>query len=236
MYRSLDDKKILETIRRLRDRVDERFPGSGLKNVASEFLMIAGRAVDGAEWIVRPNILLRLLVGMFLFMIAALVVAIIMSLHVSVRVDRATELIQALESGINDVIFLGIAVFFLVTLEARFKRRRALKVVHELRSLAHIIDMHQLTKDPEQLLSPDKSTASSPRRVMSRFELSRYLSYCSEMLSLIGKLAALLVRRFDDPVTLGAVDQIEDLTTGLCGKIWQKINIINRVREKAPAQ
>jgi hypothetical protein len=230
MYRSLDAEKILETVRRLRDRVHERFPEAGLRNVSSEFVVIAGRASEGAAQIGRPNIGLRILVAVLLLLIAALVVAIGASFQLSVKVERLTELIQALESGINDIIFLGIAIYFFVTLESRLKRRRALKVVHELRSLAHIIDMHQLTKDPEHLLSPDKSTASSPKRALNRFELSRYLDYCSEMLSLIGKLAALLVQRFDDPVTLGAVDQIEDLTTSLSGKIWQKINIINRIQ------
>jgi hypothetical protein len=63
---------------------------------------------------------------------------------------------------------------------------------------------------------------------MSDFELSRYLDYCSEMLSLVGKIAALYVQRFDDPVVLAAVDEIEDLTTGISRKIWQKIMIINQ--------
>jgi hypothetical protein len=27
-------------------------------------------------------------------------------------------------------------------------------VIHQLRSLAHIVDMHQLTKDPERGLAP----------------------------------------------------------------------------------
>ena len=72
------------------------------------------------------------------------------------------------------------------------KRNRALKLLHELRSLAHIVDMHQLTKDPGihhrpaipglRLLAPAHD---------DRVELSRYLDYCSEMASLIGKIAAL---------------------------------------------
>lgn len=230
MYRSLDSQKILDTVALLRDRVSERFPESGLKKVSAEFVAIADRAVSKAAWVGKPNVLLRVLVAILLLLIAALIVAIAVSFNLSVKVDRATELVQALESGINDIIFLGVAIYFFVTLEARIKRSRALKVVHELRSLAHIIDMHQLTKDPEHLQSPDRSTASSPKRTLNRFELARYLDYCSEMLSLIGKLAALLVQRFDDPVTLGAVDQIEDLTTSLSGKIWQKINILNRIQ------
>jgi len=60
-------------------------------------------------------------------------------------------LLQIAESAVNDLIFLGVAVFFLSSLEARVKRHEALRALHQLRSLAHVIDMHQLTKDPEQL-------------------------------------------------------------------------------------
>lgn len=55
----------------------------------------------------------------------------------------------------------------------------------------------------------------------------RYLDYCSEMLSLIGKLAAFYVQKFDDPVALAAVNEVEELTSGLSRKIWQKIMIVN---------
>ena len=42
------------------------------------------------------------------------------------------------------------------------------------------------------------------------------------------KLAALLVQYFNDEVVLSAVDEIEGLTTGLQGKIWQKIRLLER--------
>ena len=61
---------------------------------------------------------------------------------------------------------------------------------------------------------------------MTHFLLVRYLNYCSEMLSLIGKVAALYLQAFQDGVVLDAVDDIEDLTTGLCRKIWQKLMIL----------
>ena len=48
---------------------------------------------------------------------------------------------------------------------------------------------------------------------MSAAELVRYLDYCSELLSLTGKLAALYIQRFDDEITLSAVNDIENLTT-----------------------
>ena len=70
--------------------------------------------------------------------------------------------------------------------------------MHELRALAHVIDMHQLSKDPSMPAGTGVATPSSPVRTMSHFELVRYLDYCSEMLSLTGKLAALYVQSFDD--------------------------------------
>jgi hypothetical protein len=84
-----------------------------------------------------------------------------------------------------------------------------------------------LTKDPERLLTRANDTASSPKRTLSSPELLRYLDYCSEMLSLIGKLAALYVQKFNDPVALAAVNEVEELTTGLSRKIWQKIMILD---------
>jgi hypothetical protein len=87
--------------------------------------------------------------------------------------------------------------------------------------------MHQLTKDPDRLLHPVADTESSPERTLTRDELGRYLDYCSELLSLTSKLAALYAERFNDSVVLQAVDEVETLTTGLSGKIWQKIVILD---------
>ena len=100
------------------------------------------------------------------------------------------------------------------------KRAKALDMLHELRSLTHIVDMHQLTKDPALI-------TSSPGG-MSPAELGRYLDLCSDMLSLIGKVSALMVQHFNDDVVLSAVNEIETLTTGLSRKMWQKITILER--------
>ena len=131
-----------------------------------------------------------------------------------------------LESAINDIVFVGIALAFLVTVEGRLRRRQALRALHELRSIVHIVDMHQLTKDPDQFRRELSDTRSSPRRTLTRAELARYLDYCSEALSLAGKVAALYAQQLDDPVVLAAVSELENLTAGLSGKIWQKLVIL----------
>jgi len=57
--------------------------------------------------------------------------------------------------------------------------------------------------------------------------LGRYLDYCSEMLSLANKVAALFVQRMNDPQVLAAVDEVSGLTNGLSSKIWQKLTILD---------
>jgi hypothetical protein len=59
--------------------------------------------------------------------------------------------------------------------------------------------------------------------------MARYLDYSSELLALASKIAALYVQRFDDAATLAAAGDVETLTVGLSQKIWQKINILNRI-------
>ncbi len=90
-----------------------------------------------------------------------------------------------------------------------------------------MIDMHQLTKDPEALVSKAQPTPSSPTRSMTRFELSRYLDYSVELLSLTSKLAALYAQHLPDAVVLGAVNDVEELAGGLSQKIWQKIMLLD---------
>ena len=62
------------------------------------------------------------------------------------------EVLQSIDAATSELIFLSLVVFFLVSLETRLKRRTALRMLHRLRSIAHIVDMHQLTKDPEHAL------------------------------------------------------------------------------------
>jgi hypothetical protein len=163
--------------------------------------------------------------------VVAAVAGVVQRLSSPTQVSGLAEFVQGVESGVNDLVFLGIAVYFLLSIEARLKRRVALRRIHQLRSIAHIVDMHQLTKDPERLLVPRDDTASSPKRTMTRAELGRYLDYCSELLSLTAKIGALFVQRVDDAVVLQAVNEIEDLTNGLSRKIWQKITLLERAGE-----
>jgi hypothetical protein len=232
VYRIIDAVAVVSTVATLRDRVAERLPGSSLARVAEELHEVARRSAERVASSTRPLLGLRLAMGAVALLILAGVVLGVGSLRLSTAVQSLAELVQATESLINDVVFLGIALVFLVGLEGRIKRGRVLSALHELRSLAHVIDMHQLTKDPHRLSDAARDggidTPSSPVRSLTRFELGRYLDYCSEMLALLGKIAALYAQSTTDSVALNAVDEIEDLTSGLSHKIWQKIMILDQ--------
>ena len=228
-YRALDAGRIVATLERLRDRIRERFPRAGLGGVSEELLLVANETTARLEYLRRPNWPVRIAVGITILLMLGVLVAIGMTVRLPTRVAGFAEFVTAIEAAINDLVFLGLALFFLTTIETRLKRRRALVALHQLRSLVHVVDMHQLTKDPERLVAQHPDTASSPERTMTPSELGRYLDYCSELLSLASKISALYVQHFNDPVVLGAVNEIESLATGFSGKIWQKITMLQRV-------
>jgi hypothetical protein len=227
-YSELNPGLLLTTIAALEHRIAERFPDSALRKVALELQELAAELGASTPFLARPMWLLR---G-FTWLLIALGVAVLLAVAASVipadtRTEGVVELVQGLEAGVNIVILVVIGIAFLVSLEVRLKRHRALASLHRVRSFVHIVDMHQLTKDPEQFLTPDMATAASPARELSRFELARYLSYCSELLSLASKLAALHVQYLHDAAVLEAVNDLETLVASLSSKIWQKITILD---------
>jgi hypothetical protein len=225
-YVQLQAPRIVETAELLERRIGERFPGSGLLRVAGELVATAREAAARSERIRKPNIFLRAGAALLVLVFVAIVALVVASLRLAKEEVTISTLIQDVEACLSAAVFLGASSIFLLTLDTRLKRRRVLAVLHELRSLAHVVDMHQLTKDPE-MVTGGQTTASSPERKLGRFELARYLDYASEMLALISKVAALYVQGFEDPPCLDAVDAVESLTSGLARKIWQKITILD---------
>jgi len=226
-YSRLDRAHLVATVGRLRDRIHERFPAAALGDVAAELRAIAEHHAAHSERIRAPAWRLRLVSSLLLVTGLGLVTWLFLATRGQRPADWDwTDTLQTLEAALSMLFFLGAAGVYVASLELRSKRRRCLQALHELRALAHIVDLHQLTKDPEHALHPVADTPSSPDRDLTPFQLTRYLDYCSEMLSLIGKVAALYAQDFPDPQAVDAVDDIEDLTTGLSRKIWQKISIL----------
>jgi hypothetical protein len=234
-YRKLEAPQIVETISLLHRRISERFPQAGLAGVVAELKWVAEESVQRSEWTRRPNIPIRILSWVLVACVVALIGGFLMKMRLPEMHDMV-NFTQFLEAALSAIAFIGASIFFLVSWESRVKRKEVLGAIHELRSMAHIVDMHQLTKDPDRYLLKATFTESSPKRTMTLFELGRYLDYCCDALSLISKVAALYVQGFEDEVVLKAVDEIEDLTGGLTGKISQKIEVLNSIASRIEAQ
>lgn len=225
-YLRLDPNQIIHTVEVLTHRIRERFPQANLNNVCSSLHSVAKQAQVRSEQISRPMYGLRLLTVLFVSGIVSLLWLIWSKFRLEDQHVGLEDILAWGDAGFQSLFVIGAAILFLVALEARIKRKRCLAAIHELRSIAHIIDMHQLTKDPDRLVLPGPDTKSSPHRSMTAFELTRYLDYCIEMLSLAGKIAALYIQHFEDSEAVSAVNDLEDLTSGLSRKIWQKIMVL----------
>jgi hypothetical protein len=229
-YRTLNADHIEATIEKLHKRIAERFPNRGIVTLCAELLTIAREDRERLSWVVRPNLLVRTGVGVAIVFGVGGVVWTLLNLG-PLRVSGDTfDLIQGVEAILNIVALAGASIWFLLNLESNMRRERVLADLHELRSIAHVVDMHQLTKDPTTMPEGNCETPSSDPHSLTEFELMRYLDYCSEMLALTGKLAALYMQDMRDPVIIETVTEIEDLTGNLSRKIWQKIMILSQTQ------
>lgn len=226
-FRSLDPAQILRTAETLEHRVRERFPDRGLAQVAGEVTAQARGIRDEVAVLTPPIWWLRALVALVVAAGAAVFLWVGSILPLRDVGQDAIGSVQGIEAAINTGLLAGLGLVALISLEARVKRQRVARGLHGLRSIIHVIDMHQLTKDPVTL-SPDFTpTETSPLRDLDAVAMSRYLDYCSELLAITGKLAALYSQAVPDEGVARAVTDIELLGTSLARKIWQKISLID---------
>lgn len=225
MYHALDAAQISSTAGEISRRISEQFPGSGLSAVSTTLCGLATASTERAARLSRPQWQIRVLVSTVVTVLVAIAVFALLRIRVTAGAGSWAELAQGLEASVSNVVFFGVAIVFILSLETRAKRRIALRGLNELRSIAHVIDMHQLTKDPPTARRLDSTQES----IMSRIEMAQYLDHCSELLAVTSKLAALHIQAFNDPVVIDAVNGIQALTLGLSGKIWQKIMILDLV-------
>lgn len=219
-YRQLESNEIIHTIDELHMRISQRFPKSDLAAVCEELLVVAKETEAKSHAVNVSNYPLRAIIVLLIGAAGAIIAFLIHAIQVKTGEVELINLLQGLEAGTNLVIFISIAIYFLFSLEARISRTRALKDLNELRSIIHVIDMHQFSKDPSELLSSDSTEG------MTRQDLTRYLGFCSVMLSLGAKLAALYAHKLPDEVVIDAASDLQNVAGGLSLKIWQKISIL----------
>lgn len=219
------------TVAQLERRIFARFGERGLTKAARDLgrlvVLVQREAGQSRDRLLRTTMAAR---ATGITIVAATLVALVFSLRSAVAggLAQTADWVPLVESVVNDLVFAAIALVFLWAFPERLERRALLRLLHRLRSLAHVIDMHQLSKDPEQASPTYTPTPESVRHGLEADQLHHYLNYCSEMLSLTAKTAALCAEHSADGVVLETISYIETLTTELCNKIWQKISLLPR--------
>jgi hypothetical protein len=226
-YERLDADAVLATARRLGDRIAARFPDRNLGKVAGQLVAVASDVERAAARSVPIRVLRIAGLVLITVLLAGSVVSLVAALFELARSGgSALAWLSALETIINDIVYVGVAVVFVWLLPAHLERRRILGELHRLRSLAHVIDMHQLTKDPERFAEAFQPTPQTVDVGLSPIQMAAYLDYCSELLSLVAKTAAVYAERSTDPAVLATISDIENLTNGMARKIWQKLSLV----------
>ncbi len=228
MYRTLDPDKIIGTLQELEQRIHARFPGAGLGKVCNELIGVTRETGNRIAQIAKPHLLLRIAI----LAVLATGFPLLRYLYSIIEVKRDNEnlfgVMQGIDSAFNIILVMGAGILFLASLETRWKRHQVMEHLHELRSIVHVVDMHQLAKDPSSDRPATVATPvpGAPQRALTSLELARYLDYCSEMLSLTAKVAALYAQSTRDAAVIDAVSDLSQLTSNLSNKIWQKISIV----------
>ena len=225
----LDAAYVESTADRLEARIRARFPDRHLGDVAHrlvETIPTLQRGFDSSYLRFGRTRLLSRTTSAVIVVMVAIALALTLKDAVTGGLRSLADWVPFTESVVNDVVFAGIAVFFLWALPERRERRTLLSMLHELRSLAHVVDMHQLDKDPEQARPDYVPTPKSPPNRMTAEQLRHYLDYCSELVSLIAKTAALCGEHTSDPVVLETIGDLETLAAQMSQKIWQKISLL----------
>lgn len=225
----LDAPTVIATIDQLGGRIRARFADRGLPKAAAELRSAATEVTE-----LGVHLRGRLRVLRWTARAASVLVALGMALVLVVAARdadlsgsvRSVDWVALVESTIQTLVFGGLTLLFLNALPDRLERRHLLRRLHRLRSLAHVIDMHQLTKDPERLRSDFEPTDATVAVDLTRAEMQHYLGYCSELLALVGKVAALCAEDSQDGLILETVSDSENLTNGMSRKIWQKISLL----------
>ena len=170
--------KIADTAETLTRRIDERFVQSGLGRIAHTIHGIANETSANIDALQKPMWSLR--IGSFgIGFLSFVILTYLMMGGIDALIShdpRPSRFYLRGGAVFGKHCLLTAYVVFLKTIEQRHKERRILQYLNHLRSLAHVIDMHQLTKDPERLLILGPDTASSPKRELPRFLLRRYLN------------------------------------------------------------
>ena len=235
---SLDPERIVHTIAKLEQRIEERFPDSGLGRLCKSLFDIGNKTRERLDRIESPVVWLRALTWL---LAAAIVIGAVAAVRTVVLempsgFEDAFVALQFFESGIQDLVFVGIAFVFLISVEGRLRRRRAPGVhpraarrrPHRRHAPADQRPRFKVLAGPGDTQRTRHRSARSPNgRAGALPRLLQRDAFADQ-----SKIAALYIREFRrTPVAPRRPwTKSRASSTGLSRKIWQKIMILDAAK------
>jgi hypothetical protein len=213
----------------LSKRINERFskaPHDQLYKLSQTVVGYIENAEAMNAWLRRPILWARALPYLAVLAAFAAMHFVLRQSGLDFVPKTGFEAIQFIESSVNDIIFLGFIVYFLAQVEPKIRRKRAFRAFDELRATIHYIEMSQVDKDPGKVAIPIKSMPNSSKTELNPAEMNRFLSYCSGLITLVGKASLLYAKDIDDPAIVDRSEGIESLAAAVTHKLWAKLTIL----------
>jgi hypothetical protein len=219
----LDPAKIVQTAENLAHRVSERLPESNLAGLAAELAGIARETHRRARQVRRPIYLVRAACGLAILASLTALWYLVSDIHTRWVFGTITEVFEAADAGFNLLVLLAGALWFLITIEFRVKRRKTLDFLEELLEFIQVIDVTHLYYSPELYGETRSSSRSS-----LQFDHT-YLLFCTEMLALIRNLAPLYARGNVSDSIWRAVSEVVMLANAIEDRLFSKAEAVRVV-------
>jgi len=142
------------------------------------------------------------------------------------------DILAKLDAFCNLILVFTAVFYTLYSLDKAYSKKQISKLLIGLSDFIHLIDMHQINKDPNHLKDDYVNAKHSPVKTLNKFELQRYLDYTSESIALGSKMAYQVLECFpNDQKIMSRVNELHILCDGITTNIWQKIIILDSIEE-----
>ena len=217
---SIDGYQVTLAFENLQNQISKTFPESGLIHTLEDLTSASKEATAISE---KKSVVWKLS-----WPVAILIPTIVFVSVLWLFFDKNAP-INGFDDvdGVLNLIFLCVMIGYLIRQAFKSVRRiSAMKQLHKIRSLIHMLDMKQQNKKYHNKCLTNKRPLTTSQNIM-------YLDDCSQALSLAGKIAALLIEGHNDTIVIATVNEIDSLCNGISAKIWQKISVLqNHVNEE----
>ncbi|HZV20207.1 MAG TPA: hypothetical protein VE986_01540, partial [Hyphomicrobiales bacterium] len=156
----LQGKNLFEAAIELSERISGEFPARGLTQEARELAKDAKSFVAEAESLSRKGasyyairVLVALGFGLWIGTTSLVLLRIWSLVQKKPESLDLFQSMQGIDAGIHIAVSAALAIFFTATLERRRKRRIAFNGLNSLLNFAHVVDSHQIDKDPTAFAS-----------------------------------------------------------------------------------